>query len=212
MKSKFFFFASIFLFLLLAGAVGFGWWYNENFLKLQTEKVAELNAHYENEFKALEAKYNELAGEKDSLSDEYGKALTDLDAYKKNLEAAEKTIADYNAAIEAANKAEEDRIKALSEEELAAEKSIKEYNDMVKALKASDEEYAKLYNEVTAYLDKETLTDKERKAFLESYEKLITIQNKYKEEHKADLSGNDASGNDAKDVSGNGTEDVSGNA
>ena len=199
MKSKFFFFASIFLFLLLAGAVGFGWWYNENFLKLQTEKVTELNTYYENEFKELKAKYDELAGEKDSLNDEYGKALTDLDAYKKNLEAAEKTIADYNAAVEDANKAEEERIKALSEEELAAEKSLKEYNDMVKALKAGSEEYAKLYNEVTAYLNKETLTDKERKAFLESYEKLISMQDKYKEEHKSD-------------VSGNGTEDVSGNA
>ena len=199
MKSKFFFFASIFLFLLLAGAVGFGWWYNENFLKLQTEKVTELNTYYENEFKELKAKYDELAGEKDSLNDEYGKALTDLDAYKKNLEAAEKTIADYNAAVEDANKAEEERIKALSEEELAAEKNLKEYNDMVKALKADSEEYAKLYNEVTAYLNKESLTDKERKAFLESYEKLISMQDKYKEEHKSD-------------VSGNGTEDVSGNA
>ncbi|MBP5660399.1 MAG: hypothetical protein J6X08_03575 [Lachnospiraceae bacterium] len=199
MKSKFFFFASIFLFLLLAGAVGFGWWYNENFLKLQTEKVNELNTYYENEFKDIRAGYNELAGEKDKLNDEYGKALSELDACKKNLEAAEKTIAEYNAKIEAENKAEEERIKALSEEERAAEKSLKEYNEMVRTLKAENEEYAKLYTEVTAYLQKETLTDKERKAFLEKYEKMIAIQNKYREEHKSD-------------VSGNGAEEVSGNA
>ncbi len=199
MKSKFFFFASIFLFLLLAGAVGFGWWYNENFLKLQTEKVNELNTYYENEFKDIRAGYNELAGEKDKLNDEYGKALSELDACKKNLEAAEKTIAEYNAKIEAENKAEEERIKALSEEERAAEKSLKEYNEMVRKLKAENEEYAKLYTEVTAYLQKETLTDKERKAFLEKYEKMIAIQDKYREEHKSD-------------VSGNGAEEVSGNA
>ena len=191
MKSKFFFFASIFLFLLLAGAVGFGWWYNENFLKLQTEKVNELNTYYENEFKDIQANYSELAGDRDKLNDEYQKALADLDACKKNLEAAEKTIADYNAKIEAENKAEEERVKALSEEERAAEKSLKEYNEMVKALKAENEEYAKLYTEVTAYLEKETLTDKERKAFLEKYEKMIKIQDKYKEEHKSeDVSGN----------------------
>ena len=191
MKSKFFFFASVFLFLLLAGAVGFGWWYNENFLKLQTEKVNELNTYYENEFKDIQAKYNELADDRDKLNDEYQKALADLDACKKNLEAAEKTIADYNAKIEAENKAEEERVKALSEEERAAEKSLKEYNEMVKALKAENEEYAKLYTEVTAYLEKETLTDKERKAFLEKYEKMIKIQDKYKEEHKSeDVSGN----------------------
>ena len=199
MKSKFFFFASIFLFLMLAGAVGFGWWYNENFLKLQTEKVNELNAHYENEFEGIRNQYTELAQDKDKLNDEYQKALVELDTCKKNLDAAEKTIAEYNAKVEAENKAEEERIKALSEEELAAEKSLREYNDMVKALKAENEEYAKLYNEVTEYLQKETLTDKERKAFLEKYEKLLTIQEKYKEEHKSD-------------VSGNGTEDVSGNA
>ena len=117
MKSKFFFFASIFLFLLLAGGVGFGWWYNENFLKLQTEKVNELNTYYENEFKDIQAKYNELAGDRDKLNDEYQKALAELDVCKKNLEAAEKTIADYNAKIEAENKAEEERVKALSEEE-----------------------------------------------------------------------------------------------
>ncbi|SCX11057.1 hypothetical protein SAMN02910339_01575 [Lachnospiraceae bacterium YSD2013] len=191
MKSKFFFFASIFLFLLLAGAVGFGWWYNENFLKLQTEKVNELNTYYGNEFKDIQAKYNELAGDRDKLNDEYQKALADLDACKKNLEAAEKTIADYNAKIEAENKAEEERVKALSEEERAAEKSLKEYNEMVKALKAENEEYAKLYTEVTAYLEKETLTDKERKTFLEKYEKMMKIQDKYKEEHKSeDVSGN----------------------
>ncbi len=199
MKSKFFFFASIFLFLLLAGAVGFGWWYNENFLKLQTEKVNELNTYYENEFKDIRAGYNELVQERDKLNDEYGKALADLNACKKNLEAAEKTIAEYNAKIEAENKAEEERIKALSEEERAAEKSLKEYNEMVRKLKAENEEYAKLYTEVTAYLQKETLTDKERKAFLEKYEKMIAIQDKYREEHKSD-------------VSGNGAEEVSGNA
>ena len=78
-----------------------------------------------------------------------------------------------------------------SEEELAAEKSIKEYNEMVEALKAQDEEYAKLYNEVVSYLQKETLTDKERKAFLEKYEKMLSIQKKYKETHKSeDVSGN----------------------
>ena len=191
MKSKFFFFASIFLFLLLAGAVGFGWWYNENFLKLQTEKVDELNTHYENEFKEFEAKYDALVTEKDTVSADLEKTKADLEVYKKNLETAEKTIADYNARVEAENKAEEERIKALSAEELAAEKSLKEYNEMVKALKAEDEEYAKLYTEVTSYLQKETLTDKERKAFLEKYEKMIAIQEKYKETHKSeDVSGN----------------------
>jgi len=192
MKSKFFFFSSIILFLLLVGAAGFGYWYNENFLKLQTEKVSELNTYYEKEFEEIRAKYNELADEKDELNDAYQKALTDLDACRKNLESAEKTIAEYNAKIEAENKAEEERIKALSEEELSAEKSLKEYNGMVKSLKAENEEYAKLYTEVTAYLEKKSLTDKERKAFLEKYEKMIAIQDKYKEEHKSeDVSGNE---------------------
>ena len=68
MKSKFFFFASIFLFLLLAGAVGFGWWYNENFLKIQTEKVNELNTYYENEFKEFQTRYDELVGEKEKVA------------------------------------------------------------------------------------------------------------------------------------------------
>ena len=192
MKSRFFFFASIVLFLLLAGAVGFGWWYNENFLKLQTEKVSELNTYYENEVKDLQAKYYEKADEKDKLNEQLQATLADVEVYKKNLDAAEKTIAEFNAKIEAENKAEEERIKSLSEEELAAEKSLLEYNEMVKALKADNEEYAKLYTEVTGFLQKETLTDKERKTFLDKYEKMISIQKKYKEEHKSE----DASGNE----------------
>ncbi|MBR5897109.1 MAG: hypothetical protein IKZ39_05785 [Lachnospiraceae bacterium] len=191
MKSKFFFFASIFLFLLLAGAVGFGWWYNENFLKLQTEKVDELNSYYENEFKEFQARYDALVSEKENVASDLEKTKADLEVCKKNLEAAEKTIADYNAKVEAEKKAEEDRIKALSEEELAAEKSLKEYNEMVKALKTENEEYAKLYAEVAEYLQKDKLTDKERKAFLEKYEKMIEIQEQYKETHKSeDVSGN----------------------
>ena len=216
MKSKFFFFASIILFLLLGGAVGFGWWYNQNFLKIQTEKVDELNSNYEDEFKAFEEKYNVLVNEKDKLANDYEKVKADLDVYKKNLDEAEKTIHDYNDRIEADRKAEEERIKSLSAEELAAEKSIKEYNEMVTALKASNAEYASLYNEVASFLQKEELTDAERKDFLEKYEKMTEIQKKFKDDKSADVSGNDVSGNDVSgnngDVSGNTTEDVSNNA
>ena len=70
---------------------------------------------------------------------------------------------------------------------------------MVKALKAENEEYAKLFTEVSAYLNKKSLTDKERKAFIEKYEKMLDIQEKYKETHKSE----DISGNDTGDVSGN---------
>ncbi len=185
MKSKVFVVLTVLLALLLGGAVGFGYWYNETFLKAQEQKVAELNAYYESAYAELSAKYDALLAEREGAAEELEQLKADYAVLQKNLENSEKTIADHNAQVEEALKAEEARVAALTEEVKAAEEEAKAYNEMVSYLRANNQEYEELYEELTTYLNKEKYTEKERDNLISLYEKMAAIQNEYLEKKAA---------------------------
>ncbi len=154
---------------------------NEKELKAYyEEKIQERDDTYNYALDRVEREKDDLKAEIEIAAQENAQQNDELKITQENLDKLEALLDEYNATIEAENKAEEERIANLSEEEAKAESDVKEYNEMVRELRDTNEEYEELYVALVKYLAKDSYTDKERKDIIKKYEKMLSIQKDYK--------------------------------
>ncbi len=186
MKKNIFLVTTIILAVLLAGAVGFAFWYDNHFYDTARAQIEELHQTYLERENDFIARYEALSKEKADVETELSRVSANLEVQTENLKRCEETLNQVNVERQAKVDAYNEWWNSLDEETQKAYDTVSRLNDLRKELLATNEEYAEIYEYIAGELDKTEFTLEERKTYQEKYRRMKEIETEYLQKEETD--------------------------